>query len=135
MVWRFPLHADVVLDLLQDLFDTELVWVGSWEAPDEGVDYIAQVIVTDDGYNTIDETRWGSVEIAVEAEKRSDAKLLAVEISSALNDLPGKVVRNVLVDDVAENQGPRSVGDIDRSVRSYQMVYSLAFRKQFFEGE
>lgn len=135
MVWRFPLHADVVLDLLQDLFATELVWVGSWEAPDEGADYIAQVIVTDDGYNTIDETRWGSVEIVVEAEKRSDAKLLAAEISSALNDLPGKVVRNVLVDDVAENQGPRSVGDIDRSVRAYQMVYSLAFRKQFFEGE
>lgn len=135
MGWRFPFHADVVLDLLEDILDTDMVWVGSWEAPDEGADYLAQVIVTDDGYNTVDETRWGSVEIVVEAEKRSDAKLLAAEISSVLNDLPGMMVRNVLVDDVAENQGPRSVGDIDRSVRAYQMVYSLAFRKQFFEGE
>ena len=100
--WKFPACDDVVMNLLEDELDTDLVWVGSWEPPQEVVDqFIAVAIVTDNGYNTIDETRWATVEIEVEAE----------------------------------NEGPRMVGDIDRSKRVYAMVYSLAFRKQLVEGD
>ncbi|WP_408935019.1 hypothetical protein ACKFRL_07910 [Corynebacterium marquesiae] len=134
--WKFPACDDVVMNLLEDELDTDLVWVGSWEPPQEVIDqFIAVAIVTDNGYNTIDETRWATVEIEVEAETRANAKKLAAEISSLLNELPGETVRGILVDDVAENEGPRMVGDIDRSKRVYAMVYSLAFRKQLVEGD
>lgn len=134
--WKFPACDDVVMNLLEDELDTDLVWVGSWEPPQEVVDqFVAVAIVTDNGYNTVDETRWATVEIEVEAETRGNAKKLAAEISSLLNELPGETVRGILVDDVAENEGPRMVGDIDRSKRVYAMVYSLAFRKQLVEGD
>ncbi|WKS54904.1 hypothetical protein [Corynebacterium accolens] len=134
--WKFPACDDVVMNLLEDELDTSLVWVGSWEPPQEVVDqFVAVAIVTDNGYNTIDETRWATVEIEVEAGSRADAKKLAAEISSLLNGLPGESVRGILVDDVAENEGPRMVGDIDRSKRAYTMLYSLAFRKQIVEGD
>lgn len=134
--WRFPAHDDVVMNLLEDTFDMELVWVGSWEPDQDTADqYLATVIVTDNGYNTIDEERWATVEIEVQSDKRADAKQLAAEISSALNALPGRAVRGVLVDDVVENTGPRMVGDIDHTKRTYGMVYTLAFRKQLVEGD
>ena len=121
--WGFPAHDDVVMNLLEDTFDTELVWVGSWEPDQDTADeYLATVIVTDNGYNTI-------------AEKRADAKRLAAEVATVLNALPGRDVRGVLVDDVVENTGPRMVGDIDHTKRTYGMVYTLAFRKQLVEGD
>lgn len=134
--WRFPAHDNVVMNLLEDTFDMELVWVGSWE-PDQDIadQYLATVIVTDNGYNTIGEERWATVEIEVQSDKRADSKRLAAEISSALNALPGRAVRGVLVDDVVENTGPRMVGDIDHTKRTYGMVYTLAFRKQLVEGD
>ncbi len=134
--WGFPAHDDVVMNLLEDTFDMELVWVGSWE-PDQDTtaQYLATVIVTDNGYNTIDEERWATVEIEVQAEKRADAKRLAAEVATVLNALPGRDVRGVLVDDVVENTGPRMVGDIDHTKRTYGMVYTLAFRKQLVEGD
>lgn len=134
--WRFPAHDNVVMNLLEDTFDMELVWVGSWE-PDQDTAgrYLATVIVTDNGYNTIGEERWATVEIEVQSDKRADSKRLAAEISSVLNALPGRAVRGVLVDDVVENTGPRMVGDIDHTKRTYGMVYTLAFRKQLVEGD
>ena len=134
--WRFPAHDNVVMNLLEDTFDRELVWVGSWE-PDQDTAgrYLATVIVTDNGYNTIGEERWATVEIEVQSDKRADSKRLAAEISSVLNALPGRAVRGVLVDDVVENTGPRMVGDIDHTKRTYGMVYTLAFRKQLVEGD
>ena len=82
---------------------------------------------------TQDETRYGQVEIQVECPNRGEARQLATEISDALNDLVGRRVRGILVDDVVENAGPQVADNIDDSQRTYTMVYSLGFRKQLLQ--
>ena len=39
--WKFPACDDVVMNLLEDELDTSLVWVGSWEPPQEVVDPVS----------------------------------------------------------------------------------------------
>ena len=76
------------------------------------------------------------MEVQVECQKRGDARQLATEISDVLNDLAGRRVRGVLVDDVVENAGPQVADNIDDTQRTYTMVYSLGFRKQLLpEGD
>lgn len=142
MGWAFPLQENVVMDFLEDNLDTERVWVGSWYPsdptlpPSEITGFDVVVLVTNNGHSTVDETRWGTVEIEVEADSRADARDCAAEISSLLNDLAGKTVRGVLVDDVVENEGFRAVDNPDNQKRTYGMIYTLAFRKQLLvEGD
>lgn len=126
--WQFPQQDEVVMDLLEDMTDPEEVWVGSWypEADFDG----AKVIVVRLPSNTVGVTRYGQVEILVDSPQRGRARQLATEISDVLNDLPGKTVRGVLIDDVIEHAGPQVAENVDKTLRTYTMVYSLGFRKQ-----
>lgn len=135
MRWRYPQQDEVVMDLLEDLLPPELgAWVGSWYP--EGDHVGPKVIVLRLPSYTQDETRYGQVEVQVECQKRGDARQLATEISDVLNDLAGRRVRGVLVDDVVENAGPQVADNIDDTQRTYTMVYSLGFRKQLLpEGD
>lgn len=131
--WVFPQADEVVMDFLEDSLDPGSgVWVGSWH-PEQG--HVGpKVIVTKLPSNTYDGERYGGVEIVVEAPERGVAKSLAVEISERLNELVGQRVRHVLVDDVIENAGPQVADNIDSTMRTYNMVYTLGFRKQLLHG-
>lgn len=126
--WQFPQQDEVVMDLLEDMTDPEEVWVGSWY-PEVDFDG-AKVIVVRLPSNTVGVTRYGQVEILVDSPQRGRARQLATEISDVLNDLPGKTVRGVLVDDVIEYAGPQVAENVDKTLRTYTMVYSLGFRKR-----
>ena len=124
------------MDLLEDELDNDRVWIGSWHPPESDVKrYEALVIVENGGHSTEDDTRYGTVDIEVESDYRAVSKRLAFEIATILNDLPGKVVRGVLVDEVDEQAGPALATNIDASKRSYVCSYALAFRKQEFPKE
>lgn len=127
MRWRFPEQDEVVMDLLEDEL-TDDVWVGSWYP--EGGHAGPKVIVLRLPSYTEDATRYGQVEIQVECADRVDARRLSTEVSNVLNELVGRKVRGVLVDDVIENAGPQVADNIDDSKRTYNMVYTLGFRKQ-----
>lgn len=129
--WRYPQQDEVVMDYLEDLLADTRVWVGSWY-PERGHDGPVVIVLRLPSY-TQDETRYGQVEIQVECPNRGEARQLATEISDALNDLVGRRVRGILVDDVVENAGPQVADNIDDSQRTYTMVYSLGFRKQLLQ--
>lgn len=133
MAWAFPQADEVVMDLLEDELDPSAgVWVGSWYPEQDHVG--PKVIVSKLPSSTEGGTRYGTVEVMVEAPERGVAKALAVEISERLNELVGQRVRRVLVDDVIENAGPQVADNIDSTMRTYTMVYSLGFRKQLLHG-
>lgn len=133
-VWAWPQQDEVVMDYLEDLLVDTGAWVGSWY-PEQGFTGPKVIVLRLPSY-TQDETRYGQVEVQVECENRGEARQLATEVSDALNDLAGRRVRSILVDDVIENAGPQVADNIDDTQRTYTMVYSLGFRKQLLpEGE
>lgn len=132
MGWRFPMQDVVVMDFLESTLD-EGVYVGTWY-PDHEFDGPV-VIVERAGHDTLDETRYASVEITVDAGHRGRSRQLAFDIGDELRELGGGMVGSILIDDVAEDSGAEPVSDVDDEARAESMKYTLAFRKHYFPEE
>lgn len=130
MDWKYP-RAEVVL---MDYFESELddeVYVGTWEPP-IGAEYVASVLVSNTGGGEYDGIDYPTVDIHVESDTREAVRLVCSHIRKLLDNIRGKSVNGILIDDVESLRGPSQYRGVNDSTRTEVMSYQLTFRKQFF---
>ena len=128
--WRYPPVEDLVCDLLERELD-EGVYIGTWEPP-VGSEFVASVLVSNTGGGEYDGTSYPTIDIHVESDTRRAVRLVCSHIRKVLDNIRGKSVNDVLVDDVEPLRLPAQYRGVNDSTRTEVMSFQLTFRKQFF---